>query len=209
MRRPGVVWKQGNHSSGYHLERCSLEPPAAWRVPQRSVKTLRRTPAIGGPPSPSNNSSTPTPRLTYTRSALNRHKRWAGHPAPGTRRLSTFGGPSTCPRTRRLRFPERAIKGSLLHRGLSLNGAGLVSRRRERVQARQATHGEPCGYQGRHESHAPITPALARSGVYGGVRKLVDELCKYPAWRRDAGERCPERLLPGLAGQLPAQMRVA
>ncbi len=57
------------------------------------------------------------------------------------------------------------------------------------VQARQARHEEPCGYQGRHESHAPITPALARSGVYGGVRRLVDELCKYPGWRRDAARR--------------------
>ena len=40
------------------------------------------------------------------------------------------------------------------------------------VQARQARHEKPCGYQGRHESHAPITPALARSGVYGGCTSL-------------------------------------
>jgi hypothetical protein len=38
----------------------------------------------------------------------------------------------------------------------------------------------------RHESRAPITPALVGSGVYGAVHKLVDELCKYPGWRRDA-----------------------
>jgi len=44
----------------------------------------------------------------------------------------------------------------------------------------------PHGYQGRHESHAPIKPALVRSGVYGAVYKLVDELCKYPGWRSDA-----------------------
>ena len=58
----------------------------------------------------------------------------------------------------------------------------------------------------RHESRAPITPALVGSGVYGAVHKLVDELCKYPGWRRDARRhawRAPCRS----ARQLPAQMR--
>lgn len=74
------------------------------------------------------------------------------------------------------------------------------------VQARQARHEEPCGYQGRHESHAPITPALVGSGVYGAVHKLVDERCRYPGWRRDA-RRYAWRASSGTTGQLPAQMR--
>src|SRR5271166_4941467 len=58
----------------------------------------------------------------------------------------------------------------------------------------------------RHESRAPITPALVGSGVYGAVHKLVDELCNT----QDGGAMpggMPGEPPAGPAGQLPAQMR--
>jgi len=55
----------------------------------------------------------------------------------------------------------------------------------------------------RHESRAPITPALVGSAVYGAVHKLVDELCKP----LDGGAMpggMPGEPPAGPAGQLPA-----